>query len=61
VPIRLEITITFGHEDWYLEAKGDITESPEDFIERLEEALESGELDIHQVRELLADYNRRTR
>jgi hypothetical protein len=36
-------------------------DSPEDFIERLESALESGEMTIDEVMNFLADYERRQR
>ena len=35
------------------------TQSPEEFLSYLEEALESGELDIDEVAQLIHDYNRR--
>lgn len=37
----------------------DHAQSPEEFLIYLEEALESGELTIDEVSEIIADYNRR--
>lgn len=38
---------------------GELSESPEDFLARLEDALESGELTIDEVAQLLHDYSHR--
>lgn len=48
-------------EAWMLEGLMDLAPSPEEFLISLEDALESGELTIDEVRTLLSDYNARNR
>ena len=59
-PIKLQIEITFGHAEWWLEQKGELTDGPEALLEMLEEALDSGELTIEEVQQYLTDYNTKT-
>lgn len=55
--LRMRIELTFGHADWWLEQQGDSTESAEDFIIRLEDALENEEITLEDVQNMLTDYN----
>lgn len=51
--------IPIGDHDVLARLSDERTQSPEDFIIYLEEALESGELDIDEVAQLIHDYNHR--
>lgn len=46
-----------GNHDLLARLSDERTQSPEDFIIYLEEALESGELTIDEVAELIRDHN----
>lgn len=46
--------------DQFAEQAGGLSDSPEDLLIAIEDALESGELTIDEVHEMLADYNRRS-
>ena len=52
--------ILIGEHDLLTFLSNELTQSPEDFITYLEEALESGELTIDEVAELIHDLNRRS-
>lgn len=39
------------------DARSDTTSSPEDFLSSLEDALESGDLTLDEVHQLLSDHN----
>lgn len=52
--------VLIGEHDLLTALSGEHTQSPEDFIIRLEDALEAGELTLDEVAQLLHDYNRRS-
>lgn len=52
--------VLIGEHDLLTALSGEHTQSPEDFITYLEEALESGELTIDEVAQLIHDHNRRS-
>ena len=51
--------VLIGEHDLLASLSSDSTQSPEDFLIYLEEALESGELTIDEVAQLINDHNRR--
>lgn len=51
--------VLIGEHDLLASLSNELTQSPEDFFTYLEEALESGELTLDEVIQLIADYNRR--
>lgn len=51
--------VFIGEHDVLSALSDQLSESPEDFIIRLEDALESGELTIDEVAQLIHDYNQR--
>lgn len=51
--------ILIGEHDLLVYLSNELTQSPEDFLTYLEEALESGELTINEVAQLVHDFNRR--
>ena len=51
--------ILIGEHDVLASLNNELTQSPEDFLIYLEEALESGELTIDEVVQLVHDYNHR--
>ena len=51
--------VLIGEHDVLASLSNEHTQSPEDFIIYLEDALESGELTIDEVAQLIYDYNRR--
>ena len=48
-----------GEHDVLASLSNELTQSPEDFLIYLEEALESGEFTIDEVAQLIHDYNHR--
>lgn len=51
--------ILIGEHDVLDFLSNELTQSPEDFLIYLEEALEAGELTIDEVAQLIHDFNRR--
>lgn len=51
--------VLIGEHDVLASLSNELTQSPEDFLIYLEESLESGELTLDEVIQLIADYNRR--
>ena len=51
--------ILIGEHDVLASLSNELTQSPEDFLIYLEEALESGELTLDEVIILIHDYNHR--
>lgn len=51
--------VLIGDHDLLTFLSNELTQSPEDFIIYLEEALESGELTIDDVAQLVHDFNHR--
>lgn len=51
--------ILIDEHDVLASLSNELTQSPEDFILYLEEALESGELTIDEAVQLIRDYNKR--
>lgn len=51
--------VLIGEHDLLAALSSELTQSPEDFIIYLEEALESGDLTIDEVVQLIHDYNHR--
>lgn len=51
--------ILIGEHDVLASLSNELTQSPEDFLIYIEDALESGELDIDEVAQLINDYNKR--
>lgn len=49
----------FANIEILIELSQERADSPEDLLILLEDALERGDLDIHQVRQFLLDYNSR--
>jgi len=49
----------FANIEILIELSQERADSPEDLLILLEDALEQGDLDIHQVRQFLLDYNSR--
>ena len=49
--------ILIGEHDVLASLSNELTQSPEDFLIYLEEALESGELTIDEVAQIIYDYN----
>lgn len=54
----MEIVLT-GDHDLLNSLSNELMQSPEDFLTYLEEALESGELTIDEVTQLIHDFNHR--
>lgn len=54
----MELVLISEH-DLLAHLSNELTQSPEDFLIYLEEALESGELTIDEVAQLIHDYNHR--
>lgn len=52
--------VLIGEHDVLASLSNELTQSPEDFILYLEEALESGELTIDEVAQLIRDFNEST-
>lgn len=55
----MELVLIDKH-DVLTRLSNELTQSPEDFITYLEEALESGELTVDEAIQLIHDYNRRS-
>lgn len=51
--------VLIGEHDVLAFLSNELAQSPEDFLSYLEEALETGELTLSEVQQLLADYNSR--
>ena len=51
--------VLIGEHDLLASLSNELTQSPEDFIIYLEEALESGELTIDEVVQLIHNFNRK--
>lgn len=51
--------VLIGEHDLLALLSNELTQSPEDFLIYLEEALESGELTIDEVAQLIHDFKRR--
>lgn len=51
--------VLIGEPDVLAALSSELTQSPEDFLMYLEEALENGDLSIDEVITILHDYNRR--
>ena len=51
--------VLIGEHDLLAFLSSEHTQSPEDFLTYLEEALESGELTIDEVAQLIHDFNHR--
>lgn len=51
--------ILIGEHDVLASLSNELTQSPEDFLIYLEDALESGELTLDEVTILIHDYNHR--
>lgn len=51
--------ILIGEHDVLASLSNELTQSPEDFLIYLEDALESGELTLNEVIILIHDYNHR--
>ena len=51
--------VLIGERDLLDSLSNERTQSPEEFLAYLEEALESGEFTIDEVAELIHDFNRR--
>ena len=51
--------VLIGEHDLLAALSSELTQSPEDFIIYLEDALENGDLSIDEVITLLHDYNHR--
>lgn len=51
--------VLIGEHDLLASLSNELTQSHEDFLIYLEEALESGELTIDEVAQLIHDYNNR--
>lgn len=51
--------VLIGEHDLLAYLSNELTQSPEDFLIYLEEALESGELTIDEVAQLVHDFNQR--
>lgn len=51
--------ILIGDHDLLASLSNELTQSPEDFLIYLEEALESGELTIDEVAQIIYDHNHR--
>lgn len=51
--------ILIGEHDVLASLSDELTQSPEDFLIYLEDALESGELTLDEVAQLIHDYNHR--
>ena len=51
--------ILIGEHDLLASLSNELTQSPEDFLIYLEDALESGELTLDEAIVLIHDYNRR--
>jgi hypothetical protein len=51
--------ILIGEQDLLASLSNELTQSPEDFLIYLEEALDAGELTIDEAVQLIRDYNRR--
>ena len=52
--------ILIGEHDVLASLSNELTQSPEDFLIYLGEALESGEFTIDEVAQLIHDYNQRS-
>ena len=50
----------FANIEILIELSEERADSPEDLLIALEDALERGDLDMHQVRQFLLDYNSRS-
>lgn len=51
--------VLIGEHDLLARLSNELTQSTEDFLIYLEDALESGELSIDEVAQLIHDYNHR--
>lgn len=51
--------VLIGEHDLFAFLSNEHTQSPEDFLIYLEEALESGELTIDEVAQIIHDFNHR--
>lgn len=51
--------VLIGENDMLESLNNELTQSPEDFLIYLEEALESGELTIDEVAQIIHDFNRK--